>query len=290
MIVLPRSSARGRPRPRWARRGGSAHEGKAIIRSGRSKLLTAAVVVGVLTALVPAVPAIAAVSAHSPPPGSAAMAYDAADGLVVLFGGTEGDTWTWDGTDWTKQTTAHSPPPGSEGMAYDDTDGQVVLFGGRTSAAFLGDTWTWGGTDWTKRTPAHSPLARSDMGIAYDAADGLVVLFGGACGTPCGDSWTWDGTDWTQRPAGSISLSQRSGPPGVFVSVEGWSFAVVEHVKLYFVDSSQGPTLLTKIQANAAGGFGTVVSIPVTATPGGQRVKARGATSGQIATVPFEVT
>ena len=38
--------------------------------------------------------------------GGSAMAYDAARGRVVLFGGADvdgtplGDTWTWDGTTW----------------------------------------------------------------------------------------------------------------------------------------------------------------------------------------------
>jgi hypothetical protein len=42
------------------------------------------------------------------------MAYDAAHAQVVLFGGIGSgalfnDTWTWDGTDWTKRTPAHLP-------------------------------------------------------------------------------------------------------------------------------------------------------------------------------------
>jgi hypothetical protein len=161
----------------------------------------------------------------------------------------------------------------------------VVLFGGRR----FGDTWTWDGTDWTKRTPAHSPYQRLDMGMAYDA-HGEVVLFGGACAKPCADTWTWDGTDWTQHPAGTISVSQKSGPPGVNILVQGWSFAVGENVKLYFVDSSEGTTYLTEVQADPFGGFGAVIMIPTTATPGTQRVKAKGLTSGRIATVPFNVT
>jgi hypothetical protein len=52
------------------------------------------------------------------------MAYDAADGQVVLFGGMDsrhfyGDTWTWDGAGWTKHPaesislTPTSGPPGT---------------------------------------------------------------------------------------------------------------------------------------------------------------------------------
>ena len=127
-----------------------------MLRSAGTRLSTAAVVVGVLAALVPATPALASVAA-SPQPGTGpGMAYDAADGQVVLFGGSAGSTWTWDGSGWTRRTPAHSPPPSGSyyryGMAYDSADGEVVLFGG-----IAGDTWTWDGTDWTKRTPAHSP-------------------------------------------------------------------------------------------------------------------------------------
>jgi hypothetical protein len=55
------------------------------------------------------------------------MTYDAATGQVVLFGGLfqrtdlymyHGDTWTWDGTDWIRQTTGSisvSPSSGSPG-------------------------------------------------------------------------------------------------------------------------------------------------------------------------------
>jgi hypothetical protein len=233
--------------------------------------------------------------AHSPPsrylPG---MAYDAARSEVVLFGGEASngnalflaDTWTWNGTDWTKHTPAHSPDGRQgPGMAYDAAHGNVVLFGGRS----FDDTWTWNGTDWTKRSPTHSPFQRLDVGMAYDA-HGEVVLFGGSCSDPCADTWTWDGTDWTQRPAGTISVFRRSGPPGVGVEVKGWSFLVGENVKLYFVDSSQGTTYLTQVKANPFGGLGAFITIPANATPGVQRIKAKGLTSGRIATVAFTVT
>jgi len=85
-----------------------------------------------------------------------AMAYDAATGTTVLFGGfgssgVLGDTWTWDGS-----------------------------------------TWTWDGSTWTKQAPASHPTARYDTDSTYDAASGSVVLFGGIGnnGVP-GDTWTW---------------------------------------------------------------------------------------------------
>jgi hypothetical protein len=151
------------------------------------------------------------------------MAYDAATGTVVLFGG-EGkpthvggrdllfdDTWTWDGTTWTRQHPAvHPPALTNASMAYDAATSTVVLFGGYDGER-LGQTWTWDGTTWTRQQPAARPPARFRASMAYDAATGTVVLFGGlglhgTADFALGDTWTWDGTAWTrQHPAASPS-------------------------------------------------------------------------------------
>ena len=138
--------------------------------------------------------------AASPPARSqASMAYDAATGTVLLFGGTDtgqggdNDTWTWNGTTWTQQHPAASPP-GRVGasMDYDGTTGNVVLFGGRgRQALLLNDTWTWDGTTWTQQDPATSPTTREVAAMAYDAATGNVVLFGGYRNGYVSDTWTW---------------------------------------------------------------------------------------------------
>src|SRR5207302_2463029 len=72
--------------------------------------------------------------------GATPMAYDAATGTVVLFGGA------------------------GNGTSHDTT---------------LGETWTWSGTTWTQQHPAASPPARTYASMAYDAATRTVVLFGG---------------------------------------------------------------------------------------------------------------
>jgi hypothetical protein len=138
--------------------------------------------------------------ASSPSARSAApMAYDAATGTVLLFGGGAvgidfGDTWTWNGATWTKQAPAASPSARAEAaMAYDAATGTAVLFGGQdTTGQLAGDTWTWDGATWTKQAPAASPSARAEAAMAYDAATGTVVLFGGFLpGGNFGDTWTW---------------------------------------------------------------------------------------------------
>jgi hypothetical protein len=80
------------------------------------------------------------------------MAYDAATSTIVLSGGENihgydfGDTWTWDGSTWTKQAPATSPPARAFApMTYDAATSTIVLFGGFAKGGVFGDTWTWGG-------------------------------------------------------------------------------------------------------------------------------------------------
>ena len=174
-----------------------------LIQSRMSMLLAATAVAGAMAAVVPAVPAMAKGIMAPPARCCMGMAYDVARGQVVLFGGNNagylGDTWTWDGTDWTERSPAHAPSARCcMGMTDDAARGRVVLFGGYNYDSYVGDTWTWDGTDWTERTPAHAPSARCCMGMASDAARSQVVLFGGSPGAFF-DTWTWEGTDWTER-------------------------------------------------------------------------------------------
>lgn len=153
-----------------------------------------------------------------------AMAFDSATGKIVLFGGGTtdarsylGDTWTWDGTNWTQQTPAQSPPPEQSATLADDlSTNQLVLFGGENMSipnptfdyGYSNETWVWTGNTWQQQNPANSPPPRADGSIAYDPVTHDVVLFGGVC--TCGgiynDTWAWNGTDWTQQ-------SPTSNPP-----------------------------------------------------------------------------
>jgi len=126
------------------------------------------------------------------------MVYDAARAEIALFGGvffptTYNDTWTWDGSNWQRESPPASPPARAYlAMAYDEVRGEAVMFGGNNIPTYLNDTWVWDGTTWAQRFPATSPSARALPGMTYDAARGRVVLFGGqeADGTPLGDTWT----------------------------------------------------------------------------------------------------
>jgi hypothetical protein len=129
------------------------------------------------------------------------MAYDAARGEVVLFGGYDytfltsvllNDTWVWNGTAWTQRssTTATIPAPRiAHGMTYDALRGEVVMFGGYDSDP-LNDTWVWNGATWTIHAGA-GPTARSGHAMAYDAARAELVLFGGRNNGEKNDTWRW---------------------------------------------------------------------------------------------------
>ncbi len=136
-----------------------------------------------------------------------ALAFDAARGEVVTFGGFSetqnlGDTWVWDGFEWSPRLPARSPSARyGYALAYDSVREQVVLFGGYSATGgALGDTWVWDGTTWAERQPAHSPSPRGGTALAFDPIRARLVLFGNASSIPAaGETWEWDGVDWTER-------------------------------------------------------------------------------------------
>jgi hypothetical protein len=116
------------------------------------------------------------------------MAYDAATGQLLLFGGSSligiaggfhGDTWTWTGHTWRKLHPATSPPARHNAdMIYDAATGNVVLFGGY-DGHYLGDTWTWNGRTWTEQATPTAPAPRDTGSFIFDAATGTGILYGG---------------------------------------------------------------------------------------------------------------
>jgi hypothetical protein len=173
---------------------------------------------------------------------SHAMAYDAARGVTVLFGGDDGDedlqdTWEWDGETW-EERTPDGPVPSARSehaMVYDASRGVTVLFGGWVS---FKDTWEWDGETWEERTPdGPVPSWRSKHAMAYDASRGVTVLFGGTPGlTPKEDTWEWDGETWVERtPDGPVPSAR--------------------HMHAMVYDASRGVTVLFGGIDGGAGGW-----------------------------------
>lgn len=159
----------------------------------------------------------------------AMMAYDAADGYVVLFGGSNvsqtiryyhdlGDTWIFQAGNWTRANlTVHPGARDSGMMAYDSTDGYVLLFGGavdshtrgprlQNSTVFLNDTWSFSHGAWHKLSTrsvggALPPRAQAILSDNPPANDVLIIggLTKSGTAVPAGTAqiWAYSNTTWT---------------------------------------------------------------------------------------------
>lgn len=170
-------------------------------------------------------------NATTAPPArdNAAMAFDHADGYVVLFGGANStgsplaDTWRFQLGQWKNETgTTGAAPPARQGgaMTWDDTDGYAVLFGGaNASGALFGDTWQFAHGKWTAAviTSPTSPPARTDPVLTYYGSNNAAFLVGGvgANGT-LADVWKFAADAWTNQTATSVPIpSARMGAAGL---------------------------------------------------------------------------
>jgi hypothetical protein len=120
---------------------------------------------------------------------------------VVLFGGyngvRQGDTWVWDGTDWTHVSDTGPSARTSHSMSHmtnlgivrgnGPNESAVLLFGG-FNTTHRGDTWLWDGDEWIHITD-DGPGARRSQAMVYDNNANRVVLFGGYDGARKNDTW-----------------------------------------------------------------------------------------------------
>jgi hypothetical protein len=151
----------------------------------------------------------APLSSVAPPTrSSCGLAYDAARGRVLLYGGYRsgygrfGDTWDWDGKSWTLLQPQHSPGLRSRAaMAHDAVRGRVVLFDN-------GQTWEWDGSDWTQVPTTRAPLSTVRITLVEHPGLGQVLAYGGHYfASPSApsypkDIWAWTGKDWQMLATG----------------------------------------------------------------------------------------
>lgn len=145
---------------------------------------------------------VALATAQESPPAAGPIAYDSWRSVTVLFSGlrNDGETWEWDGDQWSLMTTEGPyfwEPPA---MAFDSRRGVTVHYGPVSYDWNLRATWEWDGSQWTEVSTV-GPRARSGHALAFDSARGTTVLFGGAdsFGRLFGDTWEWDGDQWQER-------------------------------------------------------------------------------------------
>jgi len=190
------------------------------------------------------------------------FAYDARNGLFVLFGGQGSsgmmnDTWTYDPDTnmWTEMKPASYPQARAfHSMVYDSVNGAMLLFGGQFlqywpyQLVYLGDTWTYNlsSNAWSQKTSMSAPSVRMNHAMAYDTARGTAVLYGGAVnGGYLGDTWTRNSTTgiW-------VNVTPVSSPR------KGYDF-----VMLYGGPSCE-VMLFGGWNGSAAAGSGTIISYP----------------------------
>jgi hypothetical protein len=124
----------------------------------------------------------------------AGMIFDPSDAEVVLFGGTDGttfsgDTWTFANDQWTEVPSSTSPSPRAfPGLVYDGNISSGLLYGGLGSIGPLADTWSFDGGVWTNLTASAAPLsglpppAMWDNGLVDNINStnvGVAEMFGG---------------------------------------------------------------------------------------------------------------
>jgi hypothetical protein len=176
-----------------------------------------------------------------PPPRSAhGLVFDSLRKKTVCFGGLArgadprsafGDTWEWDGQDWTQMADTGPVARSFHAMAYDSDRGRTVLFGGQIPGDFLNDTWDWDGTEWTQVADT-GPSPRDACGATYDTARRRMSLFGGeivngGMVSESGDTWEFDGVAWTQAattgpgPMGGTAMTYSGTFTVLFNPIDG---------------------------------------------------------------------
>jgi hypothetical protein len=172
---------------------------------------------------------------HRPPPRmNAAMAYDPAHQVVVLYGGLipnqnegieVGDTWTWDGSDWTEVDARPGEPGNRQGpRAVTTADGLILVGGHMGNIKYYGDAWTWNGKKWSRVDRAPTPPGRGAAAVVWNPVDSSLFVFSGTgfkpgagpgnLGELLSDAWVLKDGAWTQLKG--------SGPPPVANSSGMW--------------------------------------------------------------------
>jgi hypothetical protein len=147
------------------------------------------------------------------------MAYDEANGVMVMFGGEDksgsfmmGDTWLWDGNDWTQVFPQISPSPRRGGqMFFDKASGHIILAGGFTrkypdnDIEQFGDAWLWDGGNWQYVTSYESWILITNSANGYDPVRNQAVVF------DYNSLLIWSNNTWTKIQP-SVQPPFRWGP------------------------------------------------------------------------------
>jgi hypothetical protein len=147
---------------------------------------------------------------QSPSPRTFAAAAPLPDGEELLFGGLGAtaplsDTWTFDGANWTNETTLLGTAPSARYGAFaapvslGNGTGYILVFGGTTATAALDDTWAVGANTIVATRGAAAPVA-----LDVNESTRLTVV---AFGPIAGLSYVWSGLPTGCSSADTSNLS-----------------------------------------------------------------------------------
>lgn len=174
----------------------------------------------------------------SPPPRSdSAVAYDESEGIVLLFGGFNEDTYLGDmwsyafsSNTWVPRSSPTMPSARADGrMAYDPHTRSYFLFSGNdySDPSFnfhhLADMWQyrWLPNEWTHVFPDDLPMPRTYAVLENDLQFGELLMTGGYGNrTVLGDIWAFNTTRFVWR-----NITTPGGPSPRIAAVGGYDFA-----------------------------------------------------------------
>ncbi len=186
------------------------------------------------------------------------LAYDAADGYAVLFGGSDPtnlqspeETWTFSHGIWTDITGRlnHSPDlwnPAGAAITYDPIDREVLLVGPSLSNITQEQTWAFRGGDWIQLHPQTEPTARWYAAFAYDVADREAVLYGGTLVASGNGSESWPSDTWVFSN-GNWSLLNPSGPTGPYQTVQSMAYDPANNLTVLLSSSAVNGQVSTSV-------------------------------------------
>ena len=103
---------------------------------------------------------------------------------LLLYGGTNssgdlGDTWLWNGTNWSNPTLTEGPGPLEQSaIVYDPTMHVPLLYGGIDGTTVDTGLWAWNGSEWIEGA-GNQAVGLYGMTMAQDPANGQLVINSG---------------------------------------------------------------------------------------------------------------
>lgn len=129
------------------------------------------------------------------------LAFDPVSRTVLLHGVTpagsetvglgSAETWSWDGSDWTRLPSAGGPT----GYATLAGGRQLLLLAGSAGSVggrFVTETWAWSGSSWSRLHPPVDLPTMAFPSTAYDPSRGQLIVLSN-------DTWTWNGSAWSRQ-------------------------------------------------------------------------------------------